>query len=64
MLAGALLGAVNGVLVAFGKVPALVITLGTLYIYRGIFLTLGRQQPDQRLRHARGLPQAGHRARS
>ena len=32
-------GLVNGVLVAFGKVPALVITLGTLYIYRGIVLT-------------------------
>jgi rhamnose transport system permease protein len=37
--AGAVLGLVNGVLVAFGKVPALVITLGTLYIYRGIFLS-------------------------
>jgi len=36
---GAVLGLVNGVLVAFGKVPALVITLGTLYIYRGAFLT-------------------------
>jgi rhamnose transport system permease protein len=36
---GALLGAINGALVAFGKVPALVITLGTLYIYRGIFLS-------------------------
>jgi rhamnose transport system permease protein len=35
---GAVLGLVNGVLVAFGKVPALVITLGTLYIYRGVFL--------------------------
>ena len=35
---GGLLGLVNGALVAFGKVPALVITLGTLYIYRGIFL--------------------------
>ena len=33
------LGLVNGVLVAFGRVPALVITLGTLYIYRGIVLT-------------------------
>lgn len=33
---GALLGLVNGALVAFGKVPALVITLGTLYAYRGI----------------------------
>jgi rhamnose transport system permease protein len=39
MLFGAVLGVVNGVLVAAFKVPALVITLGTLYIYRGIFLT-------------------------
>ncbi len=39
VLAGALLGLVNGALVAFGRVPALVITLGTLYIYRGIVLT-------------------------
>ena len=36
---GAALGLVNGLLVAYGKVPALVITLGTLYIYRGIMLT-------------------------
>jgi rhamnose transport system permease protein len=36
LAAGALLGLVNGLLVAFGKVPALVITLGTLYAYRGI----------------------------
>ncbi|MGO4299448.1 ABC transporter permease [Leifsonia sp. RAF41] len=35
-LAGAVLGLVNGALVAFGKVPALVITLGTLYAFRGI----------------------------
>jgi rhamnose transport system permease protein len=33
---GAVLGLVNGLLVAFLKVPALVITLGTLYAYRGI----------------------------
>lgn len=39
ILAGAVLGLINGALVAFGKVPALVITLGTLYIYRGIVLT-------------------------
>lgn len=39
VLAGAVLGLINGMLVAYGKVPALVITLGTLYIYRGIFLT-------------------------
>jgi len=36
---GGLLGLVNGVLVAYGRVPAIVITLGTMYIYRGIFLS-------------------------
>ncbi|MET0302578.1 MAG: ABC transporter permease [Microbacteriaceae bacterium] len=36
VLAGAALGAINGLLVSLAKVPALVITLGTLYIYRGI----------------------------
>ncbi|MBC7589944.1 MAG: ABC transporter permease [Salinibacterium sp.] len=33
---GVVLGAVNGLLVTTAGVPALVITLGTLYIYRGI----------------------------
>ncbi|MET0673697.1 MAG: ABC transporter permease [Microbacterium pygmaeum] len=33
---GGLLGLINGALVAFAKVPALVITLGTMYIYRGL----------------------------
>lgn len=33
---GGLLGLINGALVAFAKVPALVITLGTMYAYRGI----------------------------
>lgn len=33
---GALLGAINGLLVTVAGVPALVITLGTLYIYRGL----------------------------
>jgi rhamnose transport system permease protein len=36
LLFAAILGSVNGVLVAFLRVPALVITLGTLYAYRGI----------------------------
>jgi rhamnose transport system permease protein len=36
ILLGAALGAINGLLVSVAKVPALVITLGTLYIYRGI----------------------------
>lgn len=36
VLLGGLLGLINGSLVAFARVPALVITLGTMYIYRGI----------------------------
>jgi rhamnose transport system permease protein len=39
LVLGGLLGLLNGALVAYGGVPALVITLGTLYIYRGIMLT-------------------------
>jgi rhamnose transport system permease protein len=33
---GALCGAINGALVAIAKVPALVVTLGTLYVFRGV----------------------------
>jgi ABC-type sugar transport system ATPase subunit/ribose/xylose/arabinose/galactoside ABC-type transport system permease subunit len=29
-------GVVNGLMVAYGKVPSIVVTLGTLYVYRGI----------------------------
>jgi len=36
MVAGAALGALNGLLVTVARVPALVITLGTLYAYRGV----------------------------
>jgi rhamnose transport system permease protein len=45
MALGAACGLVNGVLVTWGQVPALVVTLGTLYAYRGLaFLwTDGRQ---------------------
>jgi rhamnose transport system permease protein len=32
---GAALGLLNGVLVAYGKVPAIIVTLGTLALYRG-----------------------------
>ncbi|MEO6510490.1 MAG: ABC transporter permease, partial [Nocardioides sp.] len=35
LLVGAALGAVNGFLVAFFRVPALVVTLGTMYVFRG-----------------------------
>lgn len=36
VLLGTLLGLINGALTAFAKVPSLVITLGTMYAYRGI----------------------------
>jgi rhamnose transport system permease protein len=36
MALGAVCGLFNGVLVTFGKVPALVVTLGTLYMFRGL----------------------------
>lgn len=36
LVLGAVLGTVNGLLVAYGRVPALVATLGTLYVFRGI----------------------------
>jgi rhamnose transport system permease protein len=45
MSLGAVCGLLNAVLVRFGRVPALVVTLGTLYIYRGIaFFWAGGQQ--------------------
>jgi rhamnose transport system permease protein len=45
ILLGAACGLLNGVLVTWGQVPALVVTLGTLYVFRGVaFLwTDGRQ---------------------
>ena len=39
LFVGGVLGLVNGLLVTIARVPSLVITLGTLYIYRGIVLT-------------------------
>lgn len=40
ILLGAALGLINGLLVAFGRVPAVVVTLGTLAIYRGVLVDL------------------------
>ena len=40
--AGALIGAVNGVVISYGKVPAFIATLGTMNIARGLaYLTNG-----------------------
>lgn len=41
LLIGALLGAINGALVTIGGVPAIVATLGTLYVYRGVVFAIG-----------------------
>jgi rhamnose transport system permease protein len=39
MAFGAVCGAVNGALIAAARVPALVVTLGTLYVFRGVLYT-------------------------
>ena len=57
---GALLGLINGALVAFAKVPSLVITLGTLYIYRGINLGMDGERSDRSLGPAAGFSPAGY----
>ena len=41
LLIGGALGAINGALVTVGKVPAIVATLGTLYVFRGLTFALG-----------------------
>ena len=58
-LVGLGLGLLNGLLVSYGGVPAIVVTLGTLYIYRGVdYAVAGGQQinaydvPDRFLRLA------------
>lgn len=37
---GALMGAFNGVIVAYGRVPAIIVTLGTLALYRTILVEI------------------------
>ncbi|OLF16347.1 ABC transporter permease [Actinophytocola xanthii] len=45
MAIGGVCGMVNAVLVRYGQVPALVVTLGTLYMFRGVtYLWAGGQQ--------------------
>ena len=39
MLAGAVLGAINGLFIAFFQLPTLIVTLGTLSVFRGFLLT-------------------------
>lgn len=44
MGAGALMGVVNGVLVAYGRIPSIVVTLGTLALYRGVLVEYSQSQ--------------------
>lgn len=44
ILIGLILGAFNGLLVAFGKVPPIIATLGTMSIYRGFTFVLSKGQ--------------------
>ncbi len=46
-LVGIILGCINGLLIAFGKIPAVVATIGTLTLYRGLtFMVSGGDQID------------------
>ena len=70
MVTGAALGAINGVFIAFFRLPTLIVTLGTLSVFRGFLLTfVGSQRisalpPEMRDFSrgvlARGTTEAGH----
>lgn len=70
MVVGAGLGAINGLFIAFFKLPTLIVTLGTLSVFRGFLLTfVGSQRisdlpPEMRDFSrgvlARGTTEAGH----
>ncbi|MEM8571444.1 MAG: ABC transporter permease [Pseudomonadota bacterium] len=67
---GALLGAINGVFIAFIGLPTLIVTLGTLSVFRGFLLTfvgsdrISALPPEMRefsrMVIARGTTEAGH----
>ncbi len=44
ILTGVFCGAVNGVIIAYGKIPALVTTLGTMYLFRGLSMIIAGTQ--------------------
>ena len=56
---GAVMGSVNGVLVAYGRVPSIIVTLGTLAIYR---THPGRDLGRQQRAHQRAAAVAGRPA--
>ena len=44
VLGGGLVGALNGGLIAFGKIPAFIVTLGSMLIWKGVALTVSGSQ--------------------
>ncbi len=52
MAMGVVMGAINGVIVAYGRVPAIITTLATLAIYRSFLITMANAQTIE----TRGLP--------
>src|SRR5260370_12142276 len=44
---GLVLGMVNGLIVSLGRVPAIVATLGTLYVYRGLVFIFAANTTSQ-----------------
>ena len=40
------MGHINGVIVAWGRVPSIIVTLGTLAIYRGLLVDLSGAEPS------------------
>ena len=42
LAASALLGLVNGLVVAYSEIPSFIVTLGTLFAYRGLARVLGK----------------------
>jgi rhamnose transport system permease protein len=52
MLMGVVMGGINGIIVSFGRVPAIITTLATLAIYRSVLITVANAQTIE----TRGLP--------
>jgi rhamnose transport system permease protein len=50
---GVIMGGINGLIVAFGRVPAIITTLATLAIYRSVLITMANAQTIE----TRGLPE-------
>lgn len=60
LLAGLLIGAANGLLITKSKVPAFIVTLGTMTIGRGLALILSKGRPISNLSDAFNFIGSGH----